>query len=53
MARQTTKASGKKLTAIYVPAVLNAAMDVRFPDLGMGVALDIGSKVATGEMKWG
>ena len=25
----------------------------RFPGLGMGVALDIGAKVATGEMKWG
>ena len=34
-------------------AALKAAMIARFPDLGMGVALDIGSKVATGEMKWG
>lgn len=34
-------------------AALKAAMEARFPDLGMGVALDIGSKVATGEMKWG
>lgn len=34
-------------------AGLKAAMIARFPDLGMGVALDIGSKVATGEMKWG
>lgn len=34
-------------------ASLKAAMAARFPDLGMGVALDIGSKVATGEMKWG
>lgn len=33
-------------------AALKAAMEARFPDLGMGVALDIGSKVATGEMKW-
>ena len=32
---------------------LKAAMEARFPDLGMGVALDIGSKVATGEMQWG
>ncbi|MDW5316844.1 MBL fold metallo-hydrolase [Rhizobium sp. PL01] len=32
---------------------LKAAMDARFPGLGMSVALDIGSKVATGEMKWG
>ena len=34
-------------------ATLKAAMEARFPDLGMGVALDIGSKVAKGEMKWG
>ena len=34
-------------------ASLKAAMLARYPDLGMGVALDIGSKVATGEMKWG
>ena len=32
---------------------LKAAMEARFPGLGMGVALDIGSKVAKGEMKWG
>lgn len=31
---------------------LKAAMEARFPDLGMGVALDIGAKVATGEMQW-
>ncbi|HWU50131.1 MAG TPA: MBL fold metallo-hydrolase [Asticcacaulis sp.] len=34
-------------------ASLKAAMEARFPGLGMGVALDIGVKVATGEMKWG
>lgn len=34
-------------------ATLNAAMKARFPGLGMSVALDIGAKVATGEMKWG
>lgn len=34
-------------------AALNAAMKARFPGLGMSVALDIGAKVATGEMKWG
>ena len=33
-------------------SALKAAMEARFPGLGMGVALDIGSKVATGEMKW-
>ncbi len=32
---------------------LNAAMKARFPGLGMEVAIDIGAKVATGEMKWG
>jgi hypothetical protein len=32
---------------------LKAAMEARFPNLGMAVALDIGSKVAKGEMKWG
>ena len=34
-------------------ATLKAAMEARFPGLGMGVALDIGSKVAKNEMKWG
>jgi len=34
-------------------AALKAAMEARFPNLGMGVALDIGAKVATGEMPWG
>lgn len=29
------------------------AMTQRYPDLGMGIALQIGAKVATGEMKWG
>ena len=34
-------------------AALKAAMEAKFPNLGMGVALDIGAKVAKGEMKWG
>lgn len=34
-------------------AALKAAMESRFPGLGMGVALEIGAKVAKGEMKWG
>lgn len=34
-------------------AALKAAIEARFPNLGMGVALDIGSKVAKGEIKWG
>ena len=34
-------------------AALNAALKGRFPSFGMEVAIDIGAKVATGEMKWG
>lgn len=34
-------------------AALIAAMTQRYPSAGMGVALQIGAKVATGEMKWG
>ncbi len=34
-------------------ASLQAAMEARFPGLGMGVAIAIGSKVATGAMAWG
>jgi glyoxylase-like metal-dependent hydrolase (beta-lactamase superfamily II) len=34
-------------------AALIAAMTSRYPDAGMGVALQIGAKVAKGEMKWG
>jgi glyoxylase-like metal-dependent hydrolase (beta-lactamase superfamily II) len=34
-------------------ADLIAAMTKRYPDAGMGIALEIGAKVATGEMKWG
>ncbi|MEO8061622.1 MAG: MBL fold metallo-hydrolase [Pseudomonadota bacterium] len=34
-------------------AALIAAMTGRYPDAGMGVALQIGAKVAKGEMKWG
>ena len=32
---------------------LIAAMTRRYPNAGMGIALQIGAKVATGEMKWG
>ncbi len=32
---------------------LIAAMSARYPEAGMGIALDIGAKVATGEMTWG
>lgn len=34
-------------------AELIAAMTRRYPDLGMGIALQIGAKVAKGEMPWG
>jgi glyoxylase-like metal-dependent hydrolase (beta-lactamase superfamily II) len=34
-------------------AELIAAMKERYPGAGMGIALDIGAKVAKGEMKWG
>lgn len=34
-------------------ADLIAAMTRRYPDAGMGIALQIGAKVALGEMKWG
>ncbi len=34
-------------------ATLIAAMKRRYPDAGMEVALNIGAKVALGEMKWG
>lgn len=60
-----TDLSGVEFTKAYLLAfeeelakatdsvALKAAMIARFPDLGMGVALEIGAKVATGEMKWG
>ncbi|WP_222403472.1 MBL fold metallo-hydrolase [Rhizobium leguminosarum] len=47
------KAFEEELAKTKDSAALKAAMEARFPGLGMGVALDIGSKVATGEMKWG
>ena len=34
-------------------AALIAAMTKRYPSAGMGIALQIGAKVAKGEMKWG
>lgn len=33
-------------------AALTTAMKQRYPDVGLDVALDIGSKVSKGEMKW-
>lgn len=35
------------------PDAVIAAMNARFPGLGMDVALNIGAKAATGEMQWG
>lgn len=34
-------------------AALIAAMQARYPQAGLGIALDIGAKVAKGEMQWG
>ncbi len=47
------KAFDEELAKAKDSAALKAALEARFPGLGMGVALDIGAKVATGEMKWG
>ena len=43
----------EELSKAKTSADLIAAMKRRYPDAGMGIALDIGAKVATGEMKWG
>lgn len=43
----------EELATAMDSAALVAAMNARFPGLGMDVALNIGAKVATGEMKWG
>ncbi|WP_395453075.1 MBL fold metallo-hydrolase [Azospirillum melinis] len=43
----------EELAKAKTSAELIAAMTRRYPDAGMGIALDIGAKVATGEMKWG
>ena len=43
----------EELAKVKDAAALNAAMKARYPNLGMGIALDIGAKVAKGEMKWG
>lgn len=42
-----------ELAKAKTSAELIAAMTRRYPDAGMGIALDIGAKVALGEMKWG
>jgi glyoxylase-like metal-dependent hydrolase (beta-lactamase superfamily II) len=43
----------EELSTATDSAVLIAAMTRRYPDAGMGVALQIGAKVALGEMPWG
>lgn len=43
----------EELARAKTSAELIAAMTRRYPDAGMGIALDIGAKVALGEMKWG
>jgi glyoxylase-like metal-dependent hydrolase (beta-lactamase superfamily II) len=43
----------EELSKTKQSAALKTAMEARFPGLGLGVALDIGAKVATGEMNWG
>lgn len=43
----------EELASAKDAASLKAAMEARFPNLGMGIALEIGAKVATGEMPWG
>lgn len=51
--REYLRAFEKELSHAADSAALHAAMKRRYPDAGMMVALDIGAKVATGEMKWG
>lgn len=43
----------EELAKADTAATLKTAMEARFPNLGLGAALDIGSKVITGEMPWG
>jgi glyoxylase-like metal-dependent hydrolase (beta-lactamase superfamily II) len=43
----------QELATAKSSSALVAAMTRRYPAAGMGVALDIGAKVALGEMKWG
>lgn len=47
------QAFDEELAKVTTSQDLVAAMVARYPDLGLDVALNIGAKVATGEMKWG
>lgn len=51
--RDYLRAFEQELTKAADGAELIAAMTRRYPDAGMSVALQIGAKVATGEMNWG
>lgn len=51
--REYLVAFEEELTKSADSAALIAAMTKRYPSAGMGVALQIGAKVAKGEMKWG
>lgn len=51
--RDYLRAFEAELKAAADSAALFAAMTARYPDAGMTVALEIGAKVATGEMPWG
>ncbi|WP_328617054.1 MBL fold metallo-hydrolase [Amycolatopsis sp. NBC_00355] len=51
--RSYLAAFDKELAGATDSATLRAAMLRHHPDLGLGVALELGSKVATGEMTWG
>jgi len=51
--RDYLRAFEEELSKATDSSALHAAMTRRYPNAGMGVALDIGAKVATGEMSWG
>jgi len=51
--RDYLRAFEQELAKAADSAALIAAMKARYPEAGMGVALEIGAKVAKGEMKWG
>ena len=51
--RDYLRAFEEELSKAADSAALHVAMARRYPNAGMGVALDIGAKVATGEMNWG
>ena len=51
--REYLLAFEQELATVEGSDALIAAMTARYPDAGMGVALQIGAKVATGEMQWG